>query len=52
MPAPNRFIGLDIHKAYMLAAGVDKDQNEVLSPRARQLGSVRSLDEENPQAAG
>ena len=33
MPAPNRFIGLDIHKAYMLAAGVDKDQNEVLSPQ-------------------
>ena len=33
MPAPNRFIGLDIHKAYMLAAGVEKDQNEVLSPQ-------------------
>jgi transposase len=33
MSVPTRFIGLDIHKAYMLAAGVDKDQNEVLSPQ-------------------
>ena len=33
MPSPTRFIGLDIHKAYMLAAGVDQDQNEVLSPQ-------------------
>ena len=33
MPSITRYIGLDIHKAYMLAAGVDKDQNEVLSPQ-------------------
>ena len=33
MPDPTRFIGLDIHKFYMLAAGVDADQNEVLSPQ-------------------
>jgi transposase len=33
MPSSTRFIGLDIHKGYMLAAGVDKDQNEVLSPQ-------------------
>jgi hypothetical protein len=33
MPEPKRFIGLDIHKFYMLAAGVDKDQNEVLTPQ-------------------
>lgn len=33
MPNPNRFIGLDIHKFYMVAAGVDADQNEVLSPQ-------------------
>lgn len=30
---PTRFIGLDIHKQYMVAAGVDADQNEVLSPQ-------------------
>ena len=29
---PVRFIGLDIHKGYMVAAGVDADQNEILSP--------------------
>jgi transposase len=33
MPHPKRFIGLDIHKFYMVAAGVDADQNEVLSPQ-------------------
>lgn len=33
MPNPNRFIGLDIHKHYMVAAGVDADQNEVMSPQ-------------------
>ena len=32
MPKPTRFIGLDIHKFYMVAAGVDTDQNEVLNP--------------------
>lgn len=33
MPRPTRFIGLDIHKFYMVAAGVDADQQEVLSPQ-------------------
>jgi len=33
MLKPTRFIGLDIHKHYMVAAGVDADQNEVLSPQ-------------------
>jgi hypothetical protein len=33
MSKPTRFIGLDIHKFYMVAAGVDADQNEVLSPQ-------------------
>jgi transposase len=28
-----RFIGLDVHKHYLVAAGVDPEQNEVLSPR-------------------
>jgi transposase len=30
---PVRYIGLDVHKHYLVAAGVDGDQNEVLSPR-------------------
>lgn len=33
MLKPTRYIGLDIHKHYMVAAGVDADQNEVLSPQ-------------------
>ena len=33
MPNPVRYIGLDIHKGYMVASGVDKEQKEVLSPQ-------------------
>ena len=33
MLKPTRYIGLDIHKHYMVAAGVDADQNEVLKPQ-------------------
>ena len=40
MTEPKRFIGLDIHKFYMLAAGVDKDMNEVLSPQRVTSGKV------------
>ena len=30
---PKRFIGLDIHKHYLVAYGVDADLNQVLGPR-------------------
>lgn len=30
---PSRFIGLDIHKHYLLAAGVDVDQRQVYGPK-------------------
>lgn len=30
---PQRYIGLDVHKHYLVAAGVAPDQTEVLSPR-------------------
>ncbi len=30
---PERFVGLDVHKHYLVAAAVDPDKNEVLSPR-------------------
>ena len=33
MPDPTRFIGLDIHKFYMVAAGMDANQNETLPPQ-------------------
>jgi len=29
----NRFVGLDVHKRYLVAAAVDPDRNEVMSPR-------------------
>jgi len=31
--SPNRFVGLDVHKRYLVAAAVDSDRNEVMSPR-------------------
>jgi transposase len=34
---PKRFIGLDIHKHYLLAFGVDADLNRVLGPQRVQL---------------
>jgi transposase len=30
---PDRFVGLDVHKHYLVAAAVDPDRNEVMSPR-------------------
>ena len=29
---PTRFIGLDIHKEYLVASGVDHDQNQIFGP--------------------
>jgi hypothetical protein len=34
---PKRFIGLDIHKHYLVATGLDTDLNQVYSPRRVQL---------------
>jgi transposase len=30
---PNRFVGLDVHKHYLIAAAVDADRKEVMGPR-------------------
>jgi len=32
-PSPDRFVGLDVHKHYLIAAAVDADRNEVMGPR-------------------
>jgi chromosome condensin MukBEF complex kleisin-like MukF subunit len=32
-PSLDRFVGLDVHKHYLIAAAVDPDRNEVMSPR-------------------
>jgi transposase len=31
--SPDRFVGLDVHKHYLIAVAVDADRNEVLGPR-------------------
>jgi len=31
--SPNRFVGLDVHKHYLIAVAVDPDRNEVMGPR-------------------
>ena len=36
-PDPKRFIGLDIHKHYLIAIGVDEQLNQVLGPQRVQL---------------
>lgn len=36
-PIPTRFIGLDIHKYYLIAIGVDADLNQVYGPKRVQL---------------
>ncbi len=35
--APSRFIGLDVHKHYLIAIGVDAELNQVLGPQRVQL---------------
>jgi transposase len=37
---PNRFVGLDVHKHYLVAAAVDREQKEVLSPRRVMLARL------------
>ena len=39
---PIRFIGLDVHKHYLVAIGVDAEPNQVLSPRRVQLRNLDS----------
>jgi transposase len=36
-PDPKRFIGLDIHKHYLIAIGVDEQLNQVLGPQRVQM---------------
>jgi transposase len=36
-PVPTRFIGLDVHKHYLIAIGVDAELNQALGPQRVQL---------------
>ncbi len=40
--SPTRFIGLDIHKHYLVAIGVNKDQEEVFGPQKVRGGQFES----------
>ena len=35
----DRFLGIDLHKHYLVVGGVDRNQEVVLSPRRVNLGS-------------
>ena len=39
-PKPKRFIGLDVHKHYLIAIGVDEDLNQVLDPQRVKLSHL------------
>jgi transposase len=39
---PDRFVGLDVHKHYLIAAAVDADRHEVMSPRRVPLARLDS----------
>jgi transposase len=41
-PRPDRFVGLDVHKHYLIAAAVDPDRHEVMSPRRVPLARLDS----------
>jgi hypothetical protein len=41
-PVPTRFIGLDVHKPYLVAIGVDAELNQVLGPRRVPLAHLDS----------
>ncbi len=37
IPVPKRFIGLDVHKHYLIATGVDADLHQILGPQRVEL---------------
>jgi transposase len=37
---PARFVGLDVHKHYLVPVAVDRDKNEVMAPRRVQLSNL------------
>lgn len=41
-PVPKRFIGLDIHKHYLIAIGVDAELNQVYGPQRVQLTNLEN----------
>ena len=53
-PSPDRFVGLDMHKHYLIAAAVDPDRKEVMSPRRvllEQAPGARKVDRQSDHSA-
>ena len=50
-PVPTRFIGLDVHKHYLVAIGVDTELNQVLGPQRVPLVHLQ-LDVQGPHPSG
>ena len=48
---PSRFIGLDVHKHYLVAVGVDADQQQVFGPRKASLSGLDSFISKHLRAA-
>ncbi len=44
---PTRFVGLDIHKAYMVAMAVDRDQNNLFGPRRVETQAIATWAKNN-----
>ena len=40
MPKPNRYIGLDVHRYYLIAIAVDQDLNKVYGPQRVELSQL------------
>jgi transposase len=40
MPKPNRYMGLDVHKYYLIAIAVDQDLNKVYGPQRVELSKL------------
>ena len=47
-----RYIGLDVHKHYLIAIGVDEELNVVLPAASCGVLVPGSVDEEDPHEAG
>jgi hypothetical protein len=42
MPVPKRFIGIDLHKFYLIALGLDADLNQTLPHQRVQLSDLQT----------
>jgi len=51
-PQPKRFIGLDVHKHYLIAIGVDEDLNQMLGPQRVKTLSPGKVDLQNAAQRG